>query len=518
METKFRGRNGGNQAGRPGTRTARGSTQYGDRIDAPTEGQVSVATADGNAERAPVGHATGHPRDGRFRESAMSIETRRETRSETEADEDAEVADRNAVAVHFADGTVASYAVVVRAHDEDWLYAERLVGEGDGLDEEEVARFSLDPSERLELWRLELKLKGGGTNPAVSVDVYDVTNDAVLGRTSDRATGGKSPVGTSGTGATIVVRVTNTSGAAQDVTISGITGVVAGTAAVDVFVAAGQSNALGRGRASRSPDVPRGAAFEYKWTEDSIVPLDDPVGEDAPPEQQATTGSLWPAFATEYYARTGRPAVYVAYSSGGSGQTPGSRMDPDRLWSRGGTLYDDARDELLAALDYLEDEGFDPTVRGCVWLQGEQDAHAIDRRIISKSEYADAFEDHIDRWQSDVQDDFRFFVLQIGHERRGDTSGYRAVRAVQSAVANRRAYVHMVSTIQTNFPAEGKMQDALHYTQEGYNEAGETAGKNTAAVLDSRRVPSSDAGVLASTDDGVLSTTTDAAFETSRRR
>lgn|GEM_PF-4323535 len=388
----------------------------------------------------------------------------------------------------------------------------------DGLDEEEVARFSLAPSERLELWRLELKLKGGGTNPAVSVDVYDVTNDAVLGRTSDRATGGKSPVGTSGAGATIVVRVTNTSGAAQDVTISGITSVVAGTAAVDVFVAAGQSNALGRGRASRSPDVPRGAAFEYKWTEDSIVPLDDPVGEDAPPEQQATTGSLWPAFATEYYARTGRPAVYVAYSSGGSGQTPGSRMDPDRLWSRDGTLYDDARDELLAALDYLEDEGFDPTVRGCVWLQGEQDAHAIDRRIISKSEYADAFEDHIDRWQSDVQDDFRFFVLQIGHERRGDTSGYRAVRAVQSAVANRRAYVHMVSTIQTNFPAEGKMQDALHYTQEGYNEAGETAGKNTAAVLDSRRVSSSDAGVLASTDDGVLSTTTDAAFETSRRR
>lgn len=144
METKFRGRNGGNQAGRPGTRTARGSTQYGDRIDAPTEGQVSVATADGNAERAPVGHATGHPRDGRFRESAMSIETRRETRSETEADEDAEVADRNAVAVHFADGTVASYAVVVRAHDEDWLYAERLVGEGDGLDEEEVE--SINPA------------------------------------------------------------------------------------------------------------------------------------------------------------------------------------------------------------------------------------------------------------------------------------------------------------------------------------------------------------------------------------
>jgi len=74
----------------------------------------------------------------------MSIETRRETRSEAEADDGTDAADRNAVAVHLADGTVARYAVVVRAHDDDWLYAERLVGEGDGLDEEEVE--SINPS------------------------------------------------------------------------------------------------------------------------------------------------------------------------------------------------------------------------------------------------------------------------------------------------------------------------------------------------------------------------------------
>lgn len=47
-------------------------------------------------------------------------------------------ADRNGVAVQFTDGTVADYALVVRDPAADWLYAERLVGEGDGLDDEEV--------------------------------------------------------------------------------------------------------------------------------------------------------------------------------------------------------------------------------------------------------------------------------------------------------------------------------------------------------------------------------------------
>lgn len=47
-------------------------------------------------------------------------------------------ADRNGVAVQFTDGDVARYALVVRDPNADWLYAERLVGDGDGFDDEEV--------------------------------------------------------------------------------------------------------------------------------------------------------------------------------------------------------------------------------------------------------------------------------------------------------------------------------------------------------------------------------------------
>jgi hypothetical protein len=45
---------------------------------------------------------------------------------------------RNGVTVHFENGDAASYAFVVRSHDADWLYAERLRGDADGFDDEEV--------------------------------------------------------------------------------------------------------------------------------------------------------------------------------------------------------------------------------------------------------------------------------------------------------------------------------------------------------------------------------------------
>lgn len=95
-----------------------------------------------------------------------------------------------------------------------------------GLTTEEIARFTLDAGQTLELWRLEVQLKGGGTTTDFSVDVYDATNGTVLASTSSKVTGGTDPLASSGDGATILVRVTNNTGNAQDATISGITDIV----------------------------------------------------------------------------------------------------------------------------------------------------------------------------------------------------------------------------------------------------------------------------------------------------
>lgn len=63
--------------------------------------------------------------------------------------------DRNGVAVRFTDGTERDYAVVVR-RDDDWLHAERLVGEADGLDEEEIEAINPAAVQRVRADRVHL--------------------------------------------------------------------------------------------------------------------------------------------------------------------------------------------------------------------------------------------------------------------------------------------------------------------------------------------------------------------------
>ena len=63
---------------------------------------------------------------------------------------------RNAVSVHFASGDVAHYAFVVRTHDADWLYAERLVGGDSGLDEEDIEAINADEVVRIAADRIHL--------------------------------------------------------------------------------------------------------------------------------------------------------------------------------------------------------------------------------------------------------------------------------------------------------------------------------------------------------------------------
>jgi len=96
-----------------------------------------------------------------------------------------------------------------------------------GLNNEEISRFSLAAGDVLEVWRLEAQLKTGGTNSNVTLGVYDVTNSTSLGSVTagSRSDGGSSPLGTSGAGATILVRL-STGSSAVNLCNTGITSVV----------------------------------------------------------------------------------------------------------------------------------------------------------------------------------------------------------------------------------------------------------------------------------------------------
>jgi hypothetical protein len=77
------------------------------------------------------------------------------------AEETTPASDRNEVDVEFADGTQASYAVVARPSGGDWLHAERLVGDADGLDDEEFESLNADAVRRIRSDRVHVR--DGGT-------------------------------------------------------------------------------------------------------------------------------------------------------------------------------------------------------------------------------------------------------------------------------------------------------------------------------------------------------------------
>lgn len=244
---------------------------------------------------------------------------------------------------------------------------------------------------------------------------------------------------------------------------------------IDVFLVAGQSNAAGRGESSKSPDVPSGTAYEYVGSD--IEELEDPVGGTLPKAEAADTGSAWPAFANAW-AGYGRTCVLVPVARGNTAQVAAADAG-DGNWDSTGELRYAASDATNEAIEWLEENGYDPTLLGTVWMQGERDATAIDRDLISKAEYEDGLVEMIRFYRSEIEDGMPFYIDQTGRPSDGDTSGYRDVRAVQSAVADRLPSTYLATDFARKFPDIGLMSDRLHYTQTGYD----LIGRYTAASV-----------------------------------
>lgn len=79
-----------------------------------------------------------------------------------------------------------------------------------GVTNDEINRFVLQTGEQLVVERVEFRQKGGGSSSSASVRVYD--NDAGSAITSQDLGGTTKDAGTSNTGATITVELSNTTG------------------------------------------------------------------------------------------------------------------------------------------------------------------------------------------------------------------------------------------------------------------------------------------------------------------
>ncbi len=90
---------------------------------------------------------------------------------------------------------------------------------------------------------------------------------------------------------------------------------------VDVVLFTGQSNMVGRETEIREVEIPKGYAYEYKYADNHLSELKNPVGEtigDGDGQLEISSGSsIVPKFCLEYVRATGRRIVAVHAAHGG---------------------------------------------------------------------------------------------------------------------------------------------------------------------------------------------------------
>jgi len=231
----------------------------------------------------------------------------------------------------------------------------------------------------------------------------------------------------------------------------------------DMFLVAGQSNAVGKG-AGGTPLIRSGIAKQYY----SGVLTDlasDPVG-------NADDASAWPAFANEYYRRTGRGSIFVPRAVLGSGLQAylGSN------WSDTGALRGPAAAAVTAAYNAIS-----PTLpvqfAGVLWIQGETDGDNIDAGVSGVTEAGYTTQLATLKAYFEAQFGFAsgmmpFLIAETGQRTTGDTAGWQAVRRAQRAGARTIPGVYLAHTGARFFVARSMMRDPLHYSGSAYTEMG----------------------------------------------
>lgn len=238
---------------------------------------------------------------------------------------------------------------------------------------------------------------------------------------------------------------------------------------IHVFSGAGQSNAVGQGTATNSPDLSKSVAMEYEPDTDSLTALKDPVG-------NATDGSAWPAFAERYHELTGVPVVIVTTAKGGSAQTQAADGG-DGNWGPNGALRSRLVDEVNSTMSRLDADGYDAVYKGILWSQGEQDALTIKNdSTYTKSDYKAGLETMLDYYDSQFGT-WQFNILETAYRDGNDNLAHLDVREAQREVCRARNYVHYGSGQQRSFITRNLLVDTVHYNQEGLNIMGKTAAE-----------------------------------------
>lgn len=250
------------------------------------------------------------------------------------------------------------------------------------------------------------------------------------------------------------------------------------TQPMDLIIFMGQSNMAGRGDAKEAPSVPAKAGYEFRAVSapDRLFPLTEPFGEaeNNPAgvyEPGMKTGSMVSSFVNAYFKETGRPVVAVSCSKGGSSIAQ---------WLPGTPYYQDSVHRMKRCENWLSGQGIIIAHRLMAWCQGctDGDLHT------APSTYQQQTARMIHAFKRDCGIE-TCFLIQIGNHREQPLL-YLPIQKAQLKLAQEEPGVVLVSRKLPSFAALGLMKDSFHYCQEGYNLAGEDAGKNAGLYVEGK--------------------------------
>lgn len=255
------------------------------------------------------------------------------------------------------------------------------------------------------------------------------------------------------------------------------------TSTNDLILFAGQSNMAGRGDAGKETSCETYMGWEFRAVSAPVGlhPIEEPFGirENNPrgmDDGRKKTGSMVSAFVRKYHELTGHAVIAVSASKGGSSSAE---------WVE--TYAADAAMRLGRARTYLDAAGIPVAHIYVLWSQGETDGD----KGLDAEQY---FKNFQDIWsilrEARVE---KCFLIQTGHCNyvkypRGAKGikgaeldeRYGVIRRTQEEMCALMPDVHMAASFE---PYLGMMKDLYHYTQQAYNEVGETAAEHMAAVI-----------------------------------
>lgn len=245
-----------------------------------------------------------------------------------------------------------------------------------------------------------------------------------------------------------------------------------------LFLLAGQSNAVGQGDSLKSPVCQPNTAFEFDAAANQFFPLKDPAGKPWKLFQRAGTGSVAPSFAKRLNELTGQTVYMVTAARGGASCHRKAEMSNYNTWDTSGQLFAQAIEKTKMAEYKLGTH-----LAGIIWMQGERDANAILAGQMTGIEYEAALGRVIMRFRKEFGKKLPFFIVQTAYQQDVGPIGCDAVRKAQGNVAKKMKGVYMAYDETGEFADRKWFKDRVHYNQAALNDI----GRKTAEFVLSRK-------------------------------